>query len=113
MGIIHSAEEFFQCCGYDETDQQSLPDEEQAFCIDKISSCSAIPTTPAVSASTTPTNSTTAGKRRKRALTPDCQTCKALLDDKIDRGFNAAGGLGLFFALTEVCYSQFLISTIY
>ena len=33
-------------------------------------------------------------------ITPD--KVGSILDDKIDKGFNAAGGLGLFFALTEV-----------
>ena len=104
MGIIHTAEEFFQCCGYDDTDQQNLPQEELDFCKAKVSTfCSAVPTTPAIPSNTVPANSTTAGKRRKRELPNDCPTCKSFLDDKIDRGFNAAGGLGLFFALTEVC----------
>jgi len=31
----------------------------------------------------------------------DCTTCFSHINNKVDSGFNAAGGLGLFFALTE------------
>ena len=47
--------------------------------------------------------STTEGrKRRKRDVPDDCPVCSDLIVDKIDAGFNAVGGLGLFFSLTEV-----------
>ena len=35
-------------------------------------------------------------------LPQDCLTCSAKIDSKMDKGFNAVGGLGLFFSLTEV-----------
>jgi len=31
----------------------------------------------------------------------DCQTCFSIITDKVNSGFNAAGGLGLFFSFTE------------
>ena len=105
MGLIQEAEKFFQCCGYDEADQKGLNITEQTFCKTYVSqSCSFDP--PPTNTGTTnaaPENATSSGKRRKRDLSVDCFPCKNFLDDKIDRGFNAAGGLGLFFALTEVC----------
>jgi len=103
VGLIQEAEKFFQCCGYDEKDQQSLNKTDIDFCTTHISTCSLEPTTTAGTPTAAPANITPGGKRRKRSLfSPDCQPCKELLDEKIDRGFNAAGGLGLFFALTEV-----------
>ena len=112
MGLIQEAEKFFQCCGYDEQDQQSLNKTEIDFCTTHISKCSLEPTTTAGTPTAAPANITPGGKRRKRSLfSPDCQPCKELLDEKIDRGFNAAGGLGLFFALTEVC-SHFSITIV-
>ena len=57
-------------------------------------------TTPIVTAANT--TATAADHRRKRDTPADCPTCKSLIDTKIDKGFNAAGGLGLFFSLTEV-----------
>jgi len=32
----------------------------------------------------------------------DCQTCFSLITDKVDSGFNGAGGLGLFFSFSEL-----------
>jgi len=32
----------------------------------------------------------------------DCQTCFSIITDKVNSGFNAAGGLGLFFSFTEL-----------
>jgi len=32
----------------------------------------------------------------------DCQTCYSIISDKVNSGFNAAGGLGLFFSFTEL-----------
>jgi len=31
----------------------------------------------------------------------DCRTCYSIINDKVNSGFNAAGGLGLFFSFTE------------
>ena len=31
-----------------------------------------------------------------------CSSCKVSIEDKIDSAFDTAGGLGLFFAFTEV-----------
>jgi len=39
-------------------------------------------------------NSTTKGD--------DCRTCYSIISDKVNSGFNAAGGLGLFFSFTEL-----------
>jgi len=103
LGLIQEAEKFFQCCGYDLEDQSNLNKTEQAFCTKHISTCSFDPiTTTSGTPTAAPANITPDGKRRKRDVPNDCQPCKDFLDDKIDRGFNAAGGLGLFFALTEV-----------
>jgi len=35
------------------------------------------------------------------AMKDDCQTCYSIISDKVNSGFNAAGGLGLFFSFTE------------
>jgi len=35
-------------------------------------------------------------------LSKKCQTCFSHISDKVDSGFNAAGGLGLFFSFTEL-----------
>ena len=32
----------------------------------------------------------------------NCHTCKETVEDKIDYAFNSSGGVGLFFAFTEV-----------
>lgn len=108
-GLITQTETFFQCCGYNETDQQSLPDWERKSC-NKIARCKSI--LPPALSTQSPTNASAVtpasvqppanGERRKREVTPDCPTCKSLIDTKIDKGFNAVGGLGLFFSLTEL-----------
>jgi len=90
-GLIHETEKFFKCCGYDLADQKNLTGTEKKFCTSNISSCD-------IEAGTKPPGDSSA----TGVLTATCVTCKELLDDKIDKGFNAAGGLGLFFALTEV-----------
>jgi len=36
------------------------------------------------------------------AMKDDCQTCYSIISDKVNSGFNAAGGLGLFFSFTEL-----------
>lgn len=38
----------------------------------------------------------------KNATDPSCPTCNNKIADQIDYGFNLAGGLGIFFAFTEV-----------
>jgi len=35
-------------------------------------------------------------------MNPKCQTCFSIISDKVNSGFNAAGGLGLFFSFTEL-----------
>jgi len=35
-------------------------------------------------------------------MNKDCQTCYSIISDKVNSGFNAAGGLGLFFSFTEL-----------
>jgi tetraspanin-13/31 len=100
MGLIHHLEVFFQCCGYDDADQQNLTTGEIIVCTDNIPACRS-PTTASI-ATTASANSTSAGERRKREAPTECFTCKEFIDIKIDKGFNAVGGLGLFFALTEL-----------
>ena len=34
----------------------------------------------------------------------NCYTCKETVEDKIDYAFNSSGGVGLFFAFTEVIF---------
>ena len=34
----------------------------------------------------------------------NCHTCKETVEDKIDYAFNSSGGVGLFFAFTEVIF---------
>eukprot|EP00092_Neocalanus_flemingeri_P063761 GFUD01077213.1.p1 GENE.GFUD01077213.1~~GFUD01077213.1.p1 ORF type:complete len:240 (+),score=54.51 GFUD01077213.1:39-758(+) len=36
------------------------------------------------------------------SMKTDCHTCYSHISDKVDSGFNAAGGLGLFFSFTEL-----------
>jgi len=40
----------------------------------------------------------------KGTTSQDCQTCFSLITDKVNSGFNGAGGLGLFFSFSEVCF---------
>jgi tetraspanin-13/31 len=109
-GLIKQTETFFQCCGYNKTDQAKLPEWERLSCIKSVPRCSAVltrttvtPITPAVTQESANNTKNPAGGRQKRDLvTPDCPTCKSLIDTKIDKGFNAVGGLGLFFSLTEL-----------
>lgn len=35
-------------------------------------------------------------------MNKDCKTCYSIISDKVNSGFNAAGGLGLFFSFTEL-----------
>ena len=35
-------------------------------------------------------------------VTTGCTPCRAVMEDKINYAFNSAGGVGLFFAFTEV-----------
>jgi len=37
----------------------------------------------------------------KGTTSQDCQTCFSLITDKVNSGFNGAGGLGLFFSFSE------------
>jgi len=37
-----------------------------------------------------------------KTLSTKCQTCYSHISDKVNSGFNAAGGLGLFFSFTEL-----------
>jgi len=48
-------------------------------------------------------NTTETGCAAACAKEPDtCNTCKARLTDKVDYAFNSSGGVGLFFAFTEI-----------
>jgi len=38
----------------------------------------------------------------KGTTSQDCQTCFSLITDKVNSGFNGAGGLGLFFSFSEL-----------
>jgi hypothetical protein len=128
--LIHDAEQFFQCCGYDQDDRRFNPDPtypdtdgQRQYCIDKSTEwkkpCN-IPTTTSAAITTTTTATTTIATNTTEPTTtqlaitttiPDtttprpldlgCQRCQDVLDNKIEKAFNASGGLGLFFALTE------------
>lgn len=37
-----------------------------------------------------------------KKMKDECQTCYSHISDKVNSGFNAAGGLGLFFSFTEL-----------
>jgi len=109
MNLIHETEKFFQCCGYDENDDDILKSqEEMSFCRKNVGRCAKITTLPAATA-TTPSlinnktaSETTPSGRRKRDVSLDCPKCSELIELKMDKGFNAVGGLGLFFSLTEL-----------
>ena len=128
--VIHDAEKVFGCCGYDKYDPRLNPSnystppwsDERNWCTESIASCTNTTTTAATTTAatttatpTTPNNTTTANTTSTSTTTNTtpvpttayspmslgCRTCKEKLDDKIEIAFNASGGLGLFFALTE------------
>jgi len=39
---------------------------------------------------------------KNQTISEDCRTCYSHISDKVNSGFNAAGGLGLFFSFTEL-----------
>lgn len=39
----------------------------------------------------------------------NCEPCQEVMYDKVNYGFNSAGGVGLFFAFTEVIFSLFFL----
>ena len=47
-------------------------------------------------------NTTETGCEAACAKEQNCNTCKDRLSDKVDYAFNSSGGVGLFFAFTEV-----------
>jgi len=108
MNLIHETEKFFQCCGYDKNDDILNNTEETSFCRKNVARCASIPTLPSATATTQSpinnktTSATTPSGRRKRDVTLDCPKCSELIELKMDKGFNAVGGLGLFFSLTEL-----------
>ena len=99
-GLIHQTEDFFHCCGYDDNDRKNQSQDEINYCTTNIPVCRSPNPTTASNAST-PVSSF--------EFPDDCLTCKEFIDIKIDKGFNAVGGLGLFFALTEVGCAQIIL----
>jgi len=90
--LIHQAQKLFQCCGYNEKDPFLSNATQKQWCMANVDICKPIITT------TTGTNDNVTGSD----LPQDCLTCSAKIDSKMDKGFNAVGGLGLFFSLTEL-----------
>ena len=87
--MVRQAETLFQCCGYDINDTV-IRIHDAPWCEENIDICK-------------PLTTTTAADSNSTKLTQDCITCSDKIDSKMDKGFNAVGGLGLFFSLTEVC----------
>ena len=95
----------------DAEDINSYGKEELKFCRDNVARCKTVTPYPAATTTTqgltasgnTTTSDAAPSGRRKRDVPADCIQCSSLIDLKMDKGFNAVGGLGLFFSLTEVC----------
>jgi len=96
--LIIQAEQTFDCCGLglDTTaDPQVTTDPTQAdmqFSIDN----NVFDRFPNAKCHHGPKNGT------KIPVPPGCQTCYSLISDKVNSGFNGAGGLGLFFSFSEL-----------
>jgi len=90
--LIHQAQKLFQCCGYDDKDPFLKNNTQIQWCMANVDICKSPKTT------ATGTNATVTGPE----LPQDCLTCSTKIDSKMDKGFNAVGGLGLFFSLTEL-----------
>jgi len=95
--LIIQAEQTFDCCGLglDTTaDPQVTTDPTQAdmqFSIDN----NVFDRFPNAKCHHGPINGTI-------PVPPGCQTCYSLISDKVNSGFNGAGGLGLFFSFSEL-----------
>jgi len=99
--LIIQAEQTFDCCGLglDTTaDPQVTTDPTQAdmqFSIDN----NVFDRFPNAKCHHGPIN----GKKNGTIpVPPGCQTCYSLISDKVNSGFNGAGGLGLFFSFSEL-----------
>jgi tetraspanin-13/31 len=94
--LIIQAEQTFDCCGLglDTTaDPQVTTDptqEDMQFSIDN----NVFDRFPNAKCHHGPENGTI-------PVPPGCQTCYSLISDKVNSGFNGAGGLGLFFSFSE------------
>jgi len=95
------AEQSFDCCGLG-LDTSKAPDaqvtlepsqEDMKFSIDN-HVFDKFPTAKCYHAPPIPTNGTI-------PVPNGCQTCYSLISDKVNSGFNGAGGLGLFFSFSE------------
>ena len=99
---IHSAEKALGCCGFDSDDgrtkivnyknKNSSWSQEIDWCIENVSGCKV----PKAEKKNTNIN-----RGFSSSLNITCPTCQEVLKGKINAAFNKAGGLGLFFALTE------------
>jgi len=96
------AEQSFDCCGLG-LDTSKAPDaqvtlepsqEDMKFSIDN-HVFDKFPTAKCYHAPPIPTNGTI-------PVPNGCQTCYSLISDKVNSGFNGAGGLGLFFSFSEL-----------
>jgi tetraspanin-13/31 len=72
----NDAQVAFKCCGF-QSNANSTGDDFDGFKCDAINACGDGPVF-------------------------NCPTCKEAVEDKINYAFNASGGVGLFFAFTEV-----------
>jgi len=88
IALVRQAQTLFQCCGYDINDT-AIRKDDALWCQQHIDICK-------------PLTTTTAADSNSTKLTLDCITCSDKIDSKMDKGFNAVGGLGLFFSLTEI-----------
>ena len=74
-------------------------DSNLALDVEKLFDCCGFDTLPA---NVTETCGVTNGPACAQGASPSCDPCKASVEDKIDAAFNASGGVGLFFAFTQV-----------
>jgi len=92
VSLVIQAEQTFDCCGLgiDKTDKvyETPTKEDQDWTLEH----KVFDTRP--DAICYHQNGTT--------MNPECQTCFSIISDKVNSGFNAAGGLGLFFSFTEL-----------
>ncbi len=74
-------EKAFKCCGFDDNKSNHTADTPKGgYMCEQVPGCQAA----------------------KQDQINTCQTCQEFIQDKVDYAFNSAGGVGLFFAFTEV-----------
>jgi len=86
--LVIQAEQTFDCCGVGLNETYSVytkPNDHDIKFTDENNVFDGLP-----------------GKTCFNHTSPSCTTCFSHINNKVNSGFNAAGGLGLFFALTEL-----------